>query len=146
IMYSIFSSSSRRMLFNIALVLGCSLFSRDASAQACGGNIIDTGGHGTAGTEFLVCFMMNLEPGEATATDVQKIYISSVSDAPANVTITCRKFPSFKQTLTLAPRTSQTFFVDESSIINFPPNDAIINSEETVDRMVFLVKSDAPIT
>ncbi|MEI8134455.1 MAG: T9SS type A sorting domain-containing protein [bacterium] len=129
-------------------IFGLTLFgSPTASAQDCGGTgkpINNT----NSGKEFLVCFMRNENPewDFGNASNFQDIFIAAASADSAIVTINCNAFPDLNKVFRLPPNGAVTWRVSTDPVIVGHSDDGILNSDEVVDKKVFRVSSNNPIT
>ncbi len=100
------------------------------------------GGHGkkvnvtNTGNEFLLVFDQNELPDYIDG-NYQDIFIATL-DQGANVTVTCKHYPSFTRTFNMTARSSMSFRI--SDVI-----DPLMNSDEVVDNTVIHVVSDSSI-
>ncbi len=98
-----------------------------------------------SGKEFLVCFMQNESPTyDGTPTRYQDISFASVSD-PTTVTITCRAVPKWKKVISIPAQGSTVYRLSTDSMISSTMGDAILETDELIDSVVFRVVSTAPI-
>jgi len=147
VMQSLFSKLDTRRICGLAAAIAIVFFfAARVQAQSCGGSGVP-GSFSNAGTEFLVCFMQNYNP-DWDPLELQRIYLASISDMDDTITITCKNFPMFSQTLYLRPRgkggDTVTFEANHNSFISWPRS-GIINTDEIIDSTVFRVVATSPI-
>jgi hypothetical protein len=139
-MQSFASFPIRRAAF-ICVMLAYAVFFFPKQSHAQGNNGDVTNG----GTEFLLCFMANEAPSyDQTTSRYQDIFLASQSDSSI-VTITCKAFPNWSRVITLTPHQGLSYRLSTDSIIGYPMQDVLIESDEIITQTVFKVVSTTPI-